>query len=528
MANSNLFKSAQKVAPVANAVNNAGGKAYSLSDKQALAQFAVTNTFNGTYYTTAEHGLDIVKDLVNKLSGNPEFIAKVALYAYEKGNMKDMSAYLCVVLAELDTKLFRKVFRRITTNGKMLRNVIQIARSGQAGRVRNMSSGTYFNALQEWFNTHSAEEVFRASVGNDPSMRDILRMVRPRPATLQHEAVFGYIVGKGYKYENLPVIVQQYESYKVNKGGEVPAVDFRLLDSLGLDDSAWAAIAHNASWQMTRMNLNTFVRHGVFKYDPELINVVANRLRDARAIAKAKVFPYQLLAAYINVNSDVPFEVRDALQDAMELAVDNTPVFPGQVYVAVDTSGSMGSPITGRRYGSSSKVRCVDVAALFASCVLRKNRSTQVVPFDTGVHNCQLNPRDSIMSNAQILARFGGGGTNCAVAIEHLNNQNAKGDAIVFISDNESWVDSLTHQYYSLYNAGTSMMDAWLKFKRRNPQAKLVCIDLTPGSTSQVTNHKDILQVGGFSDQVFDVVASFLDNTKSDSHWVDTIEKVEV
>lgn len=525
MANSNLFKSAQKVAPVANDINNAGGKAYSLSDKQALAQFAVTNTFNGTYYTTAEHGLDTVKNLVNNLKSDPEFIAKVALYAYEKGNMKDMSAYLCVVLAELDTKLFRKVFRRITTNGKMLRNVVQIARSGQAGRVRNMSSGTYFNALQEWFNAHSAEEVFRASVGNDPSMRDILRMVRPRPATLQHEAVFGYIVGKVYKYDNLPVLVQQYEAYKVNKGVEVPAVDFRLLDSLGLGEAEWTEIARNASWQTTRMNLNTFVRHGVFN-SKELVEIVANRLRDGKLIAKAKVFPYQLLAAYINVNDQVPHEVREALQDAMELSVANTPAFPGKVYVAVDTSGSMGSSITGYRRGSTSKVRCVDVAALFASCVLRKNGSAEVLPFDTIVHNVRLNPRDSIMSNAQTLARFGGGGTNCAAAIEYLNDRNLKGDAIVFVSDNESWVDSLRQSYYT--RIGTGMMVAWMKFKQRNPKAKLVCIDLTPGTTSQVTQHQDILQVGGFSDQVFDVVNSFLDNTKSDNHWVETIERVEV
>ena len=45
---------------------------------------------------------------------------------------------------------------------------------------------------------------------------------------------------------------------------------------------------------MTRMNLNTFQRHGVF-HDAEMVELIANRLRDAEAIKRAKVFPYQLL-----------------------------------------------------------------------------------------------------------------------------------------------------------------------------------------------------------------------------------------
>jgi len=40
----------------------------------------------------------------------------------------------------------------------------------------------------------------------------------------------------------------------------------------------------------------------------------------------ARVFPYQLLTAYANCDPQVPRIVRDALQDAMELAVANVPV----------------------------------------------------------------------------------------------------------------------------------------------------------------------------------------------------------
>lgn len=200
MVNTKIFgrgKSASvSKAPATDTVNNAGGKAYQLSDKQALAQIACTNTFNGTFYASAEDNYKLAKEYADKLKGDPEFIAKVAVYARDRGYMKDMPAYLCAILAELDVNLFKRVFRRVIDNGKMLRNVIQIARSGGGGRVRNMSSGTYRTAIQEWFNKRSPYAIFRASVGNDPSMKDILRMVRPKPNTKEKGALLGYMLGK--------------------------------------------------------------------------------------------------------------------------------------------------------------------------------------------------------------------------------------------------------------------------------------------------------------------------------------------
>ncbi len=41
--------------------------------------------------------------------------------------------------------------------------------------------------------------------------------------------------------------------------------------------------------------------------------------------------------------------VRQALEDAMEIATANVPRIEGQVYVCPDVSGSMQSPVTGQR-----------------------------------------------------------------------------------------------------------------------------------------------------------------------------------
>ena len=280
---------------------------------------------------------------------------------------------------------------------------------------------------------------------------------------------------------------------------------------------------------MTRMNLNTFARHGVFE-DKNVSKMIADRLRDREQVLNARAFPYQLMMAWKATENreQVPFEVRDALQDAMAIAIDNVPVIKGQVYICVDTSGSMSSSITGWRSVATSYVRCVDVASLFASCILRKNPDAVVLPFDTRIHQVKLNPRDTVITNAEKLARFGGGGTDCGCALAHINKSGRTGDAVIYVSDCESWVDSCGYFGLGQYKQSTGMATEWKTFKNRNKNARLVCIDLTPNPVSQVKEQEDTLLVGGFGDQCFDVIASFIEYGTSKSHWVGEIETISL
>jgi 60 kDa SS-A/Ro ribonucleoprotein len=94
----------------------------------------------------------------------------------------------------------------------------------------------------------------------------------------------------------------------------------------------------------------------------------------------------------------------------------------------------------------------------------------------------------------------------------------------VLVSDNESWVGSGRH-------GSTAVVTQWQDFvanQRRlgvmNP--KLVCIDLQPYTTTQAPERTDILNVGGFSDAVFNVVASFLEDDAN--RFVAEVEAIEL
>src|SRR6185437_13120069 len=177
MASKTLFQSTiGKLLPKATACNEEGAVAYALPPKHMLAQYAATGCLSKTFYATAEDQLATVLDLCNKLP--PEYIARTALYARSKGCMKDLPALLCAVLATKGPGLLAEVFDRVIDDARMLRNFVQIMRSGVTGRK---SLGTLPKRLvSQWIEKRDDAALFRASVGNDPSLADVVKMVHPK------------------------------------------------------------------------------------------------------------------------------------------------------------------------------------------------------------------------------------------------------------------------------------------------------------------------------------------------------------
>jgi 60 kDa SS-A/Ro ribonucleoprotein len=517
MANKKLFQSMiGKLIPQADTINREGAPAYQFNAEHQLAQYAVTGCLNATFYASAEEQLEKTLNICKAIE--PKFIAQAALFCREQGFMKDMPALLCAFLATKDTELLKKIFPRVINNGKMLRNFVQMIRSGVVGRK---SLGTVLKKLVlQWIEKRNDEDLFFASVGNDPSLADIIKMVHPKPKTQSQEALFGYLIGKPYKPEHLPALVSAYEEFKAGKTINFPKAPMEMLTSLELSSESWNEIAKQGSWFMTLMNLNTFLRHKAFE-KKDMVELIAKRLKDPQVVKKAKVFPYKIMVAYCMASIDMPKSILAALQDAMEISLDNVPKIEGKVFVCPDVSGSMASPATGFRKGSTSVVRCIDIAALVAGAVVCKNPDAEVLPFAETVKQIPINPRDSVMSNAQKLSSIGGGGTNCSAPLVLLNQKNVKGDVVIFISDNQSWIDAKG-------KTGTATMHEWNGFKKRNPHAKLICIDIQPYGTTQAIEREDILNIGGFSDQVFTTVVNFINGKLDAGHWVEVIKKVEL
>jgi len=138
------------------------------------------------------------------------------------------------------------------------------------------------------------------------------------------------------------------------------------------------------------------------------------------------------------------------------------------------------------------------------------------------VNEVRLNPRDSVMTNAKLLAELPSGGTDCSLPLVELNRRKAKADLVILVSDNESWIDAKPHA------RGTALLREWQIFSARNPGAKLVCLDLQPNRAVQAPERADILNIGGFADAVFATIAAFADGTLAADHWVGVIERMDI
>jgi 60 kDa SS-A/Ro ribonucleoprotein len=542
MANTTLFSSIKSKLPRTDTVNEAGGQAYQFTPKHALAQMAATGCFNGVYYASAQSQLDEMRKLIDQVDDNV-FLAKLAVYARERAYMKDMPAALLVVLSKRDTELLHRVFDRVVDNGRVLRTMFQMIRSAQFGRTSLSSS--LQRAFQRWLNEASVGKLLSASIGGNPSLRDVLRMARPTPKDNARRALFGWLTDKQTEKwapateADLPAQVQGLIAYRQADTAEAQAlilgnlpVRWDLLADAAKGPLVWKAIARQMGPQALRMNLNTLLRHEVFfagngKVDQELVDYVAGRIADADEIRRSRQFPYQFLAAYLNADESVPQKIKAALHQAAELACGNVPELPGPVVIGLDTSGSMASPVTGNRgRGATSKMRCVDVAALFAAAILRRNPDSVVVPFDTAAYEARLDPQDTILSLAERLAKYGGGGTDCSLPLVQANGKYAKRRfaGCVLVSDNESWVGAGRY-------GSTGVMTEWQTFVANQKRLgasppKLVCIDIQPYGSTQAPERADILNIGGFSDAVFQVVASYLCDDAA--RFVAEVESIEL
>jgi len=98
---------------------------------------------------------------------------------------------------------------------------------------------------------------------------------------------------------------------------------------------------------------------------------------------------------------------------------------------------------------------------------------------------------------------------------------------MMLVSDQESWIGTGRH-------GSTGVMTEWQTFVANQVRLhdrgwagpKLVCIDLQPYTTTQAPDRSDILNVGGFSDAVFSVVAAFL--AEDGGQFLAEVEAIEL
>jgi hypothetical protein len=137
----------------------------------------------------------------------------------------------------------------------------------------------------------------------------------------------------------------------------------------GMDAEAWESIIPSMGVMALVRNLRNFDQAGI---SGAAVNTVINEITDPGAVAKSRIFPYQVLLAYQHAQSD---NWKRALGDTVDFASGNLPNLDNSLLV-IDTSASMRGTLSGK-----SQANRVTVAGLQAASIARHSRNCNIVIF---------------------------------------------------------------------------------------------------------------------------------------------------
>lgn len=528
--------------------NSAGGRAVSLSSEEGLAKIICVGMLGDKMTLVDEQSL--ISSIENLLPQcREEFIAKLAIYAKNQAKMKDVSSYLLAYLASIQSKYGPKVFSEIITDVSVLKKFIKFVRSGKTSRK---SFGTsYKKLIQNYLDSRSDSQLFRESIGNDPSMSDIIKMVHPKPDSLNRDALYSYFVGKidgTDKHQHLPSEVLEYISFCKNpiaygqEIGKIPQTNIMHVMSHKLSLKQWESVALKMSFNQLIKNLVVLLEHGVFKNEKVLMHVY-EKISSKEEAMRSNQLPYSIAMAlkqlrnkayqssygedfqlkYQPLFGDISLLLSEALEKALANSFNNIPVFDANIALCIDVSGSMSDTISKKGVATY-----LDAASVLAMSFLAKNHKVKLLPFCTKVHyDHKISSQKSYLENFDILNKFSGGGTDCSAPIKYLNNliKNNKDesvDLIIMISDNQSW-----HQISPPATfRSTPMLEEFNKYKKTNPDVKLVNIDISPFANTQASSSDSIFLISGFNDSIFKVLKDYLSHSKDANYWVNHINSL--
>lgn len=451
---------------------------------------------------------------------DPEFIAKAAIYSKEEAYMKDMPAMLLAYLAGRGhLPLLISIFDRVCDNGKIIKNFVKFIRLGTFGRK---SLGERPKKLvQNWINSKSETFLWRNSIGNNPSLVDVIKLCHVKANTQVKDNFIKYLMGKDYNFELLPLEVQNYERFLKDKTLDLPKAPFEMLSSSGLTDSQWKDLALNMSWTQLKNNLNTLLRHNVFD-DTTFVNKVAEKLSTKKLVKDAKVFPYQLFVAYLNMDKKIPSKIIEALGVATEYATENVIDFsPWKLKIFLDVSGSMHWQIYEDKFVNGKvipapKVTSLQAASVVSASLLRKNSNVELIPFSNRISKTDIDYNKSILEIAQDLGKIPSGGTNCSLPIRYLIDNKLESDICIMLSDYESNLGESKGTYR-----------AWNEYQKVS-QSMLFCIDFVPNRAVEVPNSDNVINISGFSDNIWNNMRNYLNSFKGESTWESQINSISL
>ena len=448
--------------------NLAGGQAYAQSNELALISLLLTSFVNDQFYKNAQTTLADLKKLSEKIK-DKEFVAKSAIYARDKFGMRSVTHALAAELtsqlngAEWGKDFYNKVVVRVDDMTEILSYYLAYKTEKNNPKFPNALKKGFAKAFDKFDGYQLAKY---KGENKEVKLVDIVNLVHPVPTQRNLEALQLLVKGE---LKN----TQTWES-KLSAVGQQAESEEDLAE---LKSNAWSELIETKKIGYFALLRNL---RNIITQSPQSVKAACEMLVDERLIKNSRVLPFRFATAYDEINKiGSSKEVRDvlmAINQALEVSVQNVPKFDGETLVVMDVSGSMMG-------------RASEIASLFGA-VLAKANNCDVMTFATNADYKSYNPMDSVMSIRSSF-RYSGGGTNFKSIFQKANK---KYDRIIILSDMQGWMG---------YTTPSSEFKSYKSKFGANPF--VYSWDLAGYGTLQFPEN-NVFALAGFSDKVFDIM----------------------
>ena len=448
--------------------NLAGGQAYAQSNELALVSLLLTSFVNDQFYKNAQTTLADLKKLSEKIK-DKEFVAKSAIYARDKFGMRSVTHALAAELtsqlngAEWGKDFYNKVVVRVDDMTEILSYYLAYKTEKNNPKFPNALKKGFAKAFDKFDGYQLAKY---KGENKEVKLVDIVNLVHPVPTQRNLEALQLLVKGE---LKN----TQTWES-KLSAVGQQAESEEDLAE---LKSNAWSELIETKKIGYFALLRNL---RNIITQSPQSVKAACEMLVDERLIKNSRVLPFRFATAYDEINKiGSSKEVRDvlmAINQSLEVSVQNVPKFDGETLVVMDVSGSMMG-------------RASEIASLFGA-VLAKANNCDVMTFATNADYKSYNPMDSVMSIRSSF-RYSGGGTNFKSIFQKANK---KYDRIIILSDMQGWMG---------YTTPSSEFKSYKSKFGANPF--VYSWDLAGYGTLQFPEN-NVFALAGFSDKVFDIM----------------------
>ncbi len=176
--------------------NLAGAKAYSMTPEYELYAAVVTTGLNGSYYESANSRLDRIIKLIQKC--DPEFVAKLAVYARNNMYLRSIPLVLTVELAKQSTgnslvsSTVSKVVKRADEITELLA-YYQFANKRTGTKKLNKLSKQIQKGLVMSFNNFDEYQFAKYNKSTEIKLKDALFLVHPKAKDEMQQVIFNKI-----------------------------------------------------------------------------------------------------------------------------------------------------------------------------------------------------------------------------------------------------------------------------------------------------------------------------------------------